>query len=44
MVDNSILIEFDEPHHQTKRQNEIDREKDLVAKQNEFSIFCVNLE
>ena len=44
MVDNSILVEFDEPHHQTKRQKEIDREKDLIAKQKGFAILRVNLE
>src|SRR5690606_33303397 len=43
-VDDLILIEIDEPHHNNKRQREIDYKKDSIAKQNGFSLLRVNLD
>lgn len=44
-VGNNILIEFDEPHHQhNPRQKEIDAEKNVVAKNEGFSMYRVNVE
>lgn len=44
MIDNHILVDFGEPHHQTKCQKEIDNKKDIIARQKGFSILRVNLE
>lgn len=45
MLDNKILIEFDEPHHNINpKQKKIDLEKEKIAKQNNFLVFRVNLD
>ena len=37
------LIEFDEPHHECKRQENIDRNKDIIALNNSYRILRFNL-
>ena len=44
LVNKSILIEFDEPHHQNNRQKIIDKSKDLISKQNNYLLLRVNLD
>lgn len=39
----NILIEFDEPHHENKRQQKIDADKDGVAKRNKYKLFRFTL-
>jgi len=44
MVNDDILIEFDEPHHlYNTRQKVIDADKDIVAEVNGFSLYRVDL-
>ncbi|PQJ76802.1 hypothetical protein [Polaribacter glomeratus] len=45
MINNKILLEFDEPHHKiSPRQKLIDKDKNLISKINGFLTFRVNLE
>lgn len=45
MIGGKILIEFDEPHHvNSSRQRQIDTKKELLASQNNFLLFRINLE
>ncbi len=44
MIDQKILIEFDEPHHvHNSRQKRIDVQKDLLARQQGFSLFRIGI-
>jgi very-short-patch-repair endonuclease len=40
----NILIEFDEPHHQNKRQEKTDMEKEKVAVGNDYKLFRFTLQ
>ncbi|QTD36348.1 hypothetical protein JL193_09250 [Polaribacter batillariae] len=45
MIDNSILLEFDEPHHKlSTRQKKVDIDKNYIAQINNFQIFRINLQ
>jgi len=44
-VGHFLLIEFDEPHHQaSRRQRQVDTEKERVARENGWVLFRVTLE
>jgi len=40
----NILIEFDEPHHQDKRQRKVDLDKESIAKKNKYKVFRLTLQ
>ncbi|TXD52779.1 MULTISPECIES: hypothetical protein [unclassified Polaribacter] len=45
IINNKILLEFDEPHHRvSQRQKIIDNDKNRIARENDFLIFRVNLQ
>jgi hypothetical protein len=39
----NILIEFDEPHHQGKRQRKVDLDKENIARKNNYKLFRFTL-
>lgn len=44
MINDDILIEFDEPHHSSNRQKNIDLNKDQFALSNNYRVLRVDLE
>lgn len=42
LFDMWVLVEFDEPHHRKQKARDRDDEKDLVARQNGWSVFRID--